>query len=503
MDNKIKNVDIEEALKSLFNITETNNGESNSISNDGHGQNQYPESILQTSKKGNKLYNSFQSLSPQFLNTESNSNNRTQVIRWHNSNLETVQHLILGNWLEQNSASASTSKSPHDKSKATLSRRANKLFIWASSDEYIEERKKQLKRIRRGSELQDQTKTHITNDSDLNQTDENIKASRLQKKLKLKFDDQKSVNRLAHTIENESNKFIHSRIQKIRLHHSEQIEKQINERKKRDYEEYLRKLKLKEEEYEKSLRQDTANAGSKGNFFGNLFGFNATSTSNEKPDTIEPDIETSSIKNGSVNSSNKSKRSTLFGMQSLFSGGSNKDSSLSPKKQSTTVFDADDRSDTQSLTQSLAESNLDSILSNNKDNNSKKESLENEANINNSFEGLNIDDLENFRNRTNTPTKQNQIDYHKQDEEDNNDDEDDEFTEFTEATTAPKSISQNSKTNLSHNFFSIDHARQGSNSRNHEELIDLFDDRPPSKSSTPPIINSPVSPENEVNLLDL
>ncbi|KAI5956530.1 hypothetical protein KGF54_001005 [Candida jiufengensis] len=509
MDNTTKHVDVKEVLETLFTDTDklTNSSDTTNLNNH---QNQYPESILQNSNKGNKLYNSFQSYSPQFVNTEPSLINKSSVIRWPNSNLETVQHLILNHWLEQNSTSTLNSNNSQDKSKVsklTATRgRANKLFTWASSDEYVEMRKKQLNKLRRGSGVSDHSKSQINNDNDHKASETDIKSQALQTSLKLKFNKDKSLNKLSQIVENESNKFIHLRIQKIRLHHSEQIEKQINERKKKDYELYLKKLKLKEEEYEKSLRQETAQSNSKGNFFGNLFGFNATTTtSNDKPETIEPDIDTGSIKNGST-SSNKSKRSTLFGMQSLFSSNSNKDNSSSPKKNTTTVFDADDRSDTQSIAGSNLENSIVSDNNGNEPNGDKKKSTENETKLESSLEMLNIDDMENLRSNGVTTPNNNFKNYHdnSDNEEDKVENNDDEFTDFTMAT---KTNGVNGKTRTdtktSHNFFSIDQAQSQSGSGNHEELIDLFDDRPPSKSATPPVIRSPTAFDNELNLLDL
>lgn len=74
------------------------------------------------------------------------------------------------------------------------------------------------------------------------------------------------TNKLNRIVDRESNKFIHKRIQLIKAHHSEQISKEIHERKRKDHERHLNKLKEKEEEYERALQAATSEQGKQNGF---------------------------------------------------------------------------------------------------------------------------------------------------------------------------------------------------------------------------------------------
>lgn len=79
-------------------------------------------------------------------------------------------------------------------------------------------------------------------------------------------------NKLSRIVELESNKFIRARLQEISLHHSEQMSLQISERKRRDHERHLERLKAKEEQYNREL--ELAMKDKKGGFF-SIFNFGA------------------------------------------------------------------------------------------------------------------------------------------------------------------------------------------------------------------------------------
>lgn len=91
-------------------------------------------------------------------------------------------------------------------------------------------------------------------------------------------------NRLGRIIEVESNKFIRERLREISLHHSEQMSLQISERKRKDHEQHLERLRLKEEQYNKELEQ--AMKEKKGGFF-SIFNF-----SNQQPTILPSKSET-------------------------------------------------------------------------------------------------------------------------------------------------------------------------------------------------------------------
>ncbi|CAI5760114.1 unnamed protein product [Candida verbasci] len=237
--------------------------------------NVYPESILHQTAKGNKLYTQFQSYNRQFINDDSSSN----IVRWKNSIIEQASNIILNNWLNQNN---------DDKSISTISLN-NALFTWSSTDEYIARRKKQLQKLKGIKE-------------EIEEHHEEVDKSKneLIEKLNLKFSKEPINHRLNRAIESESNKFISDRIKVIRQYHTQKMLEEIEERKKNDYETYLKKLKLREEELEK---QDANLKTNSGNFFGNLFGFN-TAKEEESRNSFESET--------TLDSSTHNKRKTGF-----------------------------------------------------------------------------------------------------------------------------------------------------------------------------------------------
>ena len=73
-------------------------------------------------------------------------------MRWTGSTIELTASIILDNWLNQSSGNGtkSNNNSGSNSTTTTLKRhisRPNALFVWASTDEYIEERKKELRRL--------------------------------------------------------------------------------------------------------------------------------------------------------------------------------------------------------------------------------------------------------------------------------------------------------------------------------------------------------------------
>lgn len=136
MDKLEEPVDLNEMIHILFDDYDSNSP------NDIEPV-RYPELILQESNKGNKLYSCFQSYNRQFIN-DSNATTSTKqgdIVRWNGSSMEMSTGIILDNWLNQSSTGQQGSKSSSTKLKKSISR-ANALFTWASTDEYIEERKR-------------------------------------------------------------------------------------------------------------------------------------------------------------------------------------------------------------------------------------------------------------------------------------------------------------------------------------------------------------------------
>ena len=164
-------------------------------------------------------------------------------------------------------------------------------------------------------------------------SEEDIRKQELTDNLHITFPKSSINNKLNRLIEIESNKFVHLRIQRIKAHYSEQMAKQINERKRKDQELHLKKLKLKEEEYERDMMlQNQMKSSSAGGFLGTLFGFGSSTQSGASNASVENFNNRSSNESNrtidsatfSTISSSKNKRFPLFAVQSLFGGSSKK-----------------------------------------------------------------------------------------------------------------------------------------------------------------------------------
>ncbi|ODV81649.1 uncharacterized protein CANTADRAFT_3735 [Suhomyces tanzawaensis NRRL Y-17324] len=232
-----------------------------------HLTTRYPEALLQESANANKYYGSFQRYTHQFIN----QNTPGGLVRWSNSSIESNQRQIVGSWL---GADIKDSKIQPAKGHRKPTSAPSGLFTWSSGDSYIKARKLELQ-IKRGELLQD-TSQPVTTAAQEEDPQGNPRSI-----VKINRSKESISNKLNRVVEIESNKFIHARIQVIKAHHSEEISKQIHERKRRDHEVHLLKLKLKEEEYEKELKAATIEQNKQGGFFNTLFGFNAANTNGD------------------------------------------------------------------------------------------------------------------------------------------------------------------------------------------------------------------------------
>lgn len=236
----------------------------------------YPEAILQQTDNANRYYFQFQSFQRQFIQEDQDSLNKS--MRWSlKSKIQQTLKKIIEDWLisEQKGRTIET----ENEVKKVLP--ANTLFSWSSGDTYIQERRRQIEERKRKSmhaaAAANGTTTKAVNDK----KPENDK-EHLSKAAKKKTTPKESIaSKLNRTIEVESNKFIHARIQKIKAHHNEQISKKIHERKRKDHENHLMRLKVKEEEYEKGLLMNTS-LKQGGGFFGTIFGFNNNPSGSKK-----------------------------------------------------------------------------------------------------------------------------------------------------------------------------------------------------------------------------
>lgn len=286
---------------------------------------EYPESLLQRTQKANKYYNSFQGLTRQFVDE---GNVQPDVVRWSNSVIQVTLKSIVENWqtVDVQGTAESTENENGDEYRTLGQSTANTLFSWSSGDSYIESRKRELQF--RNS----QPNNTATNDGNVHRKKDNSETNKetdtnsdnLKKKLHLEIPKESITNKLNRIVDRESNKFIHKRIQLIKAHHSEQISKEIHERKRKDHERHLNKLKEKEEEYERALQAATSEQGKQNGFFGSLFGFNVGSNNNSHNIDLPPEIgNPSPSRNTTSSPSGKNKRFSFLPTTGLSLWGNN------------------------------------------------------------------------------------------------------------------------------------------------------------------------------------
>lgn len=234
----------------------------------------YPEILLQLpeAEHANKHMAAFQRYHRQFVD----SSGEGAVIRWRDSNIETLQGLIIEQGFMGTKLDGATANGTGDRRRAYARPTSSALFSWSSNEAYIERRRREL--VQKGRRVSGSLASNYRDDNDNdNEKDEIKKPQTLIDKVHVTLPLEDTLNKLSQLIETESNKFIHSRIQVIKAHHSDQISQQINERKRKDHELHLHRLKLKEEQYERELRAATEEKEKSTRFLG-IFNFNTTET---------------------------------------------------------------------------------------------------------------------------------------------------------------------------------------------------------------------------------
>lgn len=200
----------------------------------------YPEQILQLSDNGLRYNACFQRYTRQFVDDRPD-----QMVRWHGSAIENALNSINTVWNENDRGVVSRERDEKDQA-TTRANAATSLFSWSTDKSYLEQKKAKNSTSGRSP-------------------------PKLETREKSKFQTSESMsNKLGRIVEIESNRFIRARLKEISLHHSEQMSQQISERKRRDHERHLERLKMKEEQYNKELEQ--AMKEKKGGFF-SIFNF--------------------------------------------------------------------------------------------------------------------------------------------------------------------------------------------------------------------------------------
>lgn len=294
---------------------------------------EYPESLLQQTQKANKYYYSFQGLTKQFVDE---GNVQSDVVRWSNSIVQVTLKSIVENWqtVDVQGTTESSENENGDEHRTLVQSTANTLFSWSSGDSYIESRKRELQF--RNNQLNNTTASNGSVQRKKDNSEANkgidINSDNLKKKLHLEIPKESITNKLNRIVDRESNKFIHKRIQLIKAHHSEQISKEIHERKRKDHEKHLNKLKEKEEEYERALQEATSDQGKQNGFFGSLFGFNVGSNNNSYNIDLPPEVDNPSpSRNMTSSPSGKNKRFSFLPTAGLSLWGNNTSVSKSMK----------------------------------------------------------------------------------------------------------------------------------------------------------------------------
>lgn len=179
-----------------------------------HDSHVYPEQLLHQFAGAHQCLNSLQKYTRQFVG----SDNPTSTSVYSKTQMWRGSRDLVSHW-----------QTSSVKALANTGSVANSLFSWSSEESYVRARKEFLNRG----------------------TDQVHQIEVLPRKVSF-------VTELNHVAEIESSKFIQERIQVIKAHHTEQASQIINERKKRDHERHLQRLKLKEEAYEHALQEAIA-----------------------------------------------------------------------------------------------------------------------------------------------------------------------------------------------------------------------------------------------------
>lgn len=231
----------------------------------------YPEALLQLNDTANKYYHNLEATFPSFISA---SNDSSSILPWKSSRLRKRQNRVISNWSD-----TSLTQLPNRESSRTSISNASHLFSWSSSDAYIEERRKQLNGV-----------GGISDTMPVSNMGKLIAESPQPSKPSLAVGSQgldesarksKPLSQLlSRVVDKEACKFIEERVQATRAKRAEQALRELSERKLKDHELHLNKVRLKEEQDERDIFAATAESKNAG-FFGSFFKFGSNSTARE------------------------------------------------------------------------------------------------------------------------------------------------------------------------------------------------------------------------------
>lgn len=245
----------------------------------------YPEKLLHQAPHAAHYYGSLQQVTRQFVD-----DSPSKIVNFSSSNLGIQLRDNVHAW-DSIDSEGRNPREHEPASSGTISSNsgANSLFSWSTSDTLIAARKIQLQKrstaslslhgtTSNGSEGADLTLPTVAGSSPL------VGSKSLTGSRPL------ALKRLPRIVEMESDKFIQNRIEIIKAHHKNEASKKIDERKRRDHEMHLQRIKRKEAEYERSLKEAIAlqNINRLSGFFGSIFGFLKQNSSSFTLDILEP-----------------------------------------------------------------------------------------------------------------------------------------------------------------------------------------------------------------------
>ncbi|KAG7196136.1 uncharacterized protein KQ657_000148 [Scheffersomyces spartinae] len=283
----------------------------------------HAEQLLYEAPNANKYYNAFQSYNRQFVENEHNDGK--VVVRWHNSAIQKIQVRVFETWLRRRGEEEDSAKSKTKPESKNTTRSA--LFAWSSGDSTVPYSNTNKNSVALTLKLN----SSLTKPSSEGSSSGTQDPEKLPKGLNLVASKESITNRLHKMVDQEASRLLQERIQDIKEHHMEEMSKQISERKRKDHELHLLRLKKREEEYEEKFYN--TNETSKPGFFGTLFGFSTPPT-----DKSEFNDDTHSI--GEAFKPTASPNSNRFSL--LTWGATESKESISPKPKLASSFEAND-----------------------------------------------------------------------------------------------------------------------------------------------------------------